>query len=41
MGTVTVNGGYQNTKVERRGNQPYQLNAASGMGNVSVYFTFS
>ena len=40
MGTVTVNGSYQNTKVERRGNQPYQLNASSGMGDVSVYFTF-
>ena len=41
MGTVTVNGGYQNTKVERRGNQPYQLYAGSGKGDVNVYFTFS
>ena len=40
MGCVTVNGGYQNTKVVRSGNQPYQLNAASGMGDVSVYFMF-
>ena len=40
MGAVTVNGSYQNTKVERRGNQPYQLNAGSGMGDVIVWFTF-
>ena len=40
LGAVTVNGSYQNTKVERRGNQPYQLNAASGMGDVSVNFSF-
>ena len=40
MGTVTVNGGYWNSKVERRGNQPYQLDASSGMGDVNVYFMF-
>ena len=40
MGTVTVNGSYQNTRVVRRGNQPYQLDAESGKGDVNVYFTF-
>ena len=40
MGCVTVNGGYQNTRVVRRGNQPYELDAGSGMGDVNVWFTF-
>ena len=40
LGTVTVNGSYQSARVERRGNQPYQLNAESGKGDVNVYFTF-
>ena len=40
LGAVTVNGSYQNTRVERRGNQPYQLSAESGLGDVNVYFTF-
>ena len=39
-GAVMVNGNYCNTKVERRGNQPYQLSAESGKGDVNVYFTF-
>ena len=40
MGAVTVNGTYRSSKVERRGNQPYQLDAESGMGDVNVWFTF-
>ena len=40
MGSVAVNGVCQNAKVERRGSQPYQLSAASGMGDVNVYFMF-
>ena len=40
MGAVTVNGGYQNTKVVRRGNQPYQLTVKSGKGDVNIWFTF-
>ena len=40
LGAVTVNGSYWGSKVERRGNQPYQLDASSGMGDVSVHFMF-
>ena len=38
LGHVTVNGGTQNSRTQRRGDLPYTLRAESGMGDVSVYF---
>lgn len=38
MGNVTVNGDSRGSKVERKGNMPYKLDAESGMGDVSVIF---
>ena len=40
IGTVTVNGVSRGREAERRGNMPYRLDAESGTGDVSVYFTF-
>ena len=41
MGHVTVNGASRGSEAERRNSAPYRLNAESGMGDVSVYFTYA
>ena len=38
MGNVTVNGSGRGSKIERKGNALYKLDAESGMGDVNVYF---